>query len=55
MAKKITWNDLKDGIAVAKKYNMNLRQTEAAIKKHLDGANASERRQVYQEFFTKRK
>ena len=53
---KITWNDIKDsGIECAKYYNLDQRETERQVRAHLNGANAKERRELYQEFYGKRK
>ena len=53
MSKKISWNDLHNATQgeLKKTYKLNSRQLENAVRRHLDGANASERRKVYQDFY----
>lgn len=51
---KLTWNDVREGVAVAKHYKWNNRETERQLRKHLAGANAEERRKVYQEFYSRK-
>lgn len=55
--KDITWNDITSATQseLKKSYKMNDRQLEQSLRKHLDGANHVERRQVYQELYGKRK
>jgi len=53
---KITWNDIRDyGVECNKKYGLNQSQLESHLRTHLDGASSKERREVYQEFYGKRK
>lgn len=53
---KITWNDIKDhGVECAKYYGLNQRETEIQVRRHLDGANRKERRELYQEFYGRRR
>lgn len=53
---KPTWNDLHSATQheLKKTYKLDSRGLEQAIRRHLDGANATERRQVYGEVFNKR-
>ncbi len=52
----ITWNDIRDsGIDCNQKYGLSQRQLEQNLRQHLDGASAKEKREVYQEFYGKRK
>lgn len=45
-----TWNDLRNATPseLKKTYKMNDRQLEQGVRQHLQGADASERRQVYE-------
>lgn len=54
--KKITWNDLQTASQsdLKKTYKLSDRQLEVAVRNHLDGANATERRKVYQDFYSRR-
>jgi hypothetical protein len=53
---KITWNDIKDyGTECNKKYGFGQRELERQVRTHLDGANPSERRQIYETFYRNRK
>ncbi len=54
---RITWNDLFNGSfnELKKIYKLNDRQMEVQMRTHLDGANAKERREIYQEVAGKRK
>lgn len=47
--KKVTWNDLREATSadLKKTYKLNDCQLEHAVRNHLDGANAAERRQLY--------
>lgn len=53
---KVTWNDLHNASQseLKKTYKLTDRQMEKAVRKHLDGANATERRQVYQQFYSRK-
>ncbi len=52
---KITWNDIRDyGTECNKSYKLKKLEMEKQLRSHLDGANASERRQVYETFYRKR-
>jgi hypothetical protein len=57
MEKKITWNDIKNAHQdeLKKAYKMNDRQLESSLRRHMDGANPTERRNLYQELYGKRK
>lgn len=54
---KVKWNDIKEATQqeLKKTYKLNDRQLEKQIRGHLDGANQSERRGLYQELYGKRK
>ena len=45
-----TWNDLKNATPaeLKKTYKLNDRQLENGVRRHLNGADASERRSVYE-------
>lgn len=53
---KVTWNDIQNGTQkeLKKTYKLDSRQMETQVRRHLEGANAKERRQVYQNFFSRR-
>jgi hypothetical protein len=54
--KKVTWNDLHSGTfnELKKTYNLNDRQLENQVRKHMDGANAADRRDLYKKVWDKR-
>jgi hypothetical protein len=55
MKQKITWNDIIDyGSECNRSYKLQRLQLEKQLRHHLDGANATERRQVYETFYRKR-
>lgn len=47
--KKISWYDMHNmhSSEIKKKYKINDRQMEQGVRRHMDGANASERRELY--------
>lgn len=51
---KITYGDLFNATFkdLKKTYKLNDRQLEQGVRKHLDGANAKERRDIYQTVWT---
>lgn len=53
---KVTWNDLHNATAqeIKRKYRINDRQLENQVRRHLDGANAKERRELYSTVWQKR-
>jgi hypothetical protein len=53
---KVTWNDIQNGTQseLKKTYKLDSRQMENHIRKHIGGANAQERRKVYQDFYSRR-
>lgn len=57
MNKKISWNNLHEATQqeIRKTYKVNDRQLENAVRSHLDGANAKERREFYNQFYGRRK
>lgn len=46
---RVTWNDLHSATfkELKKTYKLNDRQLENQVRRHLDGSNAQERRQLY--------
>lgn len=46
---KVTWNDLHSGTfqELKRTYKLNDMQLEQQVRKHMDGANAGERRELY--------
>lgn len=57
MRKKITWSDIHSATQaeLKKTYRLNDRQLEGAVRQHLYGANVTERRELYQTMYGKRK
>lgn len=53
---KISWNDMQSATTkeLKKTYKLNDRQLEVQVRRHLDGANAKERREAYQNFYSKK-
>jgi hypothetical protein len=53
---KITWNDIHSATQQELKetYKLTDRQLEQQVRQHLDGANANERRQLYEVAYGKR-
>jgi hypothetical protein len=54
---KVTWNDLHNATPgeLKAKYKLNDRQLENQVRRHMDGANPSERRDLYKTVWDKRK
>lgn len=54
--KKVHFNDIRDATQVELKstYNLDLRGMEKAVRQHLDGANAQERREFYDKFYRRK-
>ncbi len=54
--KKVTWNDLHCATfkELKKTYRLNDRQLENAVRNHMDGANAQERRDLYKQVWDKK-
>lgn len=54
---KVTWNDLHNATTkeLQVKYKLNDQQLEQQVRNHLDGANASDRRDLYKVVWDKRK
>ncbi len=54
--KNITWNDIREAHQndLTRVYRMDNRQLEQSLRRHLDGANADERRKVYETLYGKR-
>jgi hypothetical protein len=53
---KVTWNDLFSGTfkELKKTYKLNDQQLERHVRKHMDGANPQERRNLYKAVWDKR-
>jgi hypothetical protein len=53
---KVTWNDLHNATfkELKAKYKLNDRQLENQVRKHMDGANANERRELYKTVWDKK-
>ena len=51
---KVTYNDLKEATQadLRRVYKLNDRTLEHAVRSHLDGANAVERRQTYETVYS---
>jgi hypothetical protein len=54
--KKVTWRDIQDATQteLKKTYKLDSKQLENSVRRHLDGANATERRQLYQQLYSRR-
>lgn len=59
---KITWNNLHEATQHELRQSCKIgygrvadRKLEVAVRKHLDGANMTERRSFYQQFYGRRK
>jgi len=54
--KKVHFNDIRDGsqVELKKTYKLGLRDMEKAVRQHLDGANAKERREFYDKFYRRK-
>lgn len=57
MTAKVTWNDLHSATfkELKQTYRLNDRQLENAVRRHMDGANAHERRELYKTVWDKKK
>lgn len=57
MKQKVTWNDMRDATQneLKKTYKLNDRQLEQQVRRHLDGADAEQRRKAYEMLYGKRK
>lgn len=53
---KVTWNDIQTATQseLKKTYKLTDRQLETSIRKHIEGANASERRNEYKKFYNRK-
>lgn len=49
--RKMTFNDIRDGVAAAKHYGLKPQQMEREIRRHLEGASDKELKKTYEEFF----
>jgi hypothetical protein len=56
MTKGVTWGDLHNATfkELKKTYKLNDQQLEKAVRKHMDGANASDRRELYSKVWDKK-
>lgn len=54
---KITWNDLQSATfgELKKTYKINDRQLENQVRRHMDGANHQERRELYKTVWDKKR
>lgn len=54
---KITWSDLHEATysELKKTYKVSDRELENSVRRHLDGANATERRGMYETVYGKRR
>ncbi len=54
---KITWNDLTNATPkeLKKTYKLNDKQLEQQVRRHMDGANANERRDLYKTVWDKKR
>jgi hypothetical protein len=57
MKNKVTWQDLFTGTSkeLQKTYKLNDIQLENQVRRHMDGANPAERRQLYETVWAKKK
>lgn len=57
MSNKITWSDIHDATfkELKKTYKLDDRQLEVQVRRHIDGANANERRELYKTVWDKKK
>lgn len=57
MKKIISWNDLHNGThqELKVKYKLTDRELENQVQRHLDGASAAEKRNIYKTVWDKRK
>jgi len=57
MERKVTWNDLREASQQELKqiYKLSDRQLERQVRRHMDGANATERRKLYETVYGKRR
>jgi hypothetical protein len=56
MTGKVTWQDLHAATfkELKKTYKLNDQQLEQSVRKHMDGANAGERRDLYKAVWDKK-
>lgn len=57
MDKKVTWTDLHNATfkELKKTYKLNDQQLENQVRRHLDGANATERSALYEKVWNKKR
>lgn len=57
MKPKVTWTDLNSATQqeLKKTYKLDARGLELQVRGHMDGANASERRKLYETVYGKRR
>lgn len=55
--KKVTWNDLHEATfrELKKTYKLSDMQLEQSVRRHMDGANPQERRDLYKTVWDKKK
>jgi hypothetical protein len=53
---KVSWNDIHEATQkdLKKVYKVDARGLENQVRRHLDGANATERRAIYQQLYSRR-
>ena len=53
---KVTWQDLHNATfkELKKTYKLNDRQLEQQVRRHMDGANSNERRELYKTVWDKK-
>lgn len=56
MTKRVTWQDIHEATfkELKKTYKLNDMQLENAVRKHMDGANPAERRDLYKTVWDKK-
>lgn len=56
-SKKVTWNDLHEAkpSELMKTYKLDHKALERQIRHHWDGANAQERRQLYEKVYSNKR
>lgn len=55
--KRVSWNDLTQGNFrdIKRVYKLDDRQLENAVRRHMDGANPQERRNLYETVWNRKK
>ncbi len=50
-SKKLTYSQLQEGQSAARSQSFTAKETENALRNHLDGASTKERRAEYEKFY----